>query len=105
MRINMRIEYAHTMEVVMKVSDVQRGYAGERTSVRKARLNITVDADLLSEARKQGLNLSELMERAIADVTKAERARKWREDNAEAIEQYNAMIEEEGLWSDGLRQF
>lgn len=105
MRIGMRIMYAHMMEVAMKVSDVQRGYVGERQSVRKARLNITVNADLLTEARKQGLNLSELMERTIADVTKAERARKWREDNKEAIEQYNAMIEEEGLWSDGLRQF
>jgi antitoxin CcdA len=91
------------MEVAMKVSDVQRGYVVESRPVRKARLNITVDADLLSEARKQGLNLSELMERTIADVTKVERARKWREDNAEAIRQHNEMIEREGLWSDGLR--
>ncbi len=88
----------------MKVSDVQRGYnAAAKQPQRKARLNITVDADLLSEARKQGLNLSELMDRAIADATKAERARKWREDNAEAIRQHNEMIEREGLWSDGLR--
>jgi antitoxin CcdA len=91
------------MEVIMKVSDVQRGYASKNQSVRKARLNITVDADLLSEARKQGLNLSELMERTIANATKAERARKWREDNAEAIRQHNEMIEKDGLWSDGLR--
>jgi antitoxin CcdA len=103
MCIRVRIDYAHIMEAAMKVSDVQRGYAGESRSVRKARLNITVDADLLSEARKQGLNLSELMERAIADVTKAERSRKWREDNAEAIRQHNDMVEREGLWSDGLR--
>jgi antitoxin CcdA len=92
------------MEVAMKVSDVQRGYQAGRAPVqRKQRLNVTVDADLLSEARKQGLNLSELMERTIADATKAERARKWREDNAEAIRQHNDMIEKEGLWSDGLR--
>ncbi len=90
----------------MKVSDVQRGYRATANPVRrKARLNITVDADLLDEARKQGLNLSELMESKIAETTKAERARKWREENADAIRQYNEMIDAEGLWSDGLRQF
>ena len=31
--------------------------------------------------------------------------RKWRDDNREAIEEANAELGENGLWSDGLRPF
>jgi antitoxin CcdA len=90
----------------MKVSDVQRGYrVASAPPRRKARLNITVDAALLAEAKAQGLPLSSLMEEKIADTLKADRAMRWREENREAIKYYNNMIETEGLWSDGLRQF
>ncbi|MBS0199718.1 MAG: type II toxin-antitoxin system CcdA family antitoxin, partial [Proteobacteria bacterium] len=29
----------------------------------------------------------------------------WKVDNREAIEAYNARIEQDGIWSDGLRAF
>jgi antitoxin CcdA len=87
----------------MKVSDVHSGYRAAVPSRRKARLNITVDADLLAEAKAQGLALSTLMEEKIADTLKADRAKRWREENANAIREHNERIEKEGLWSDGLR--
>ncbi len=106
MRIAMRISYAHKVEVNMKVSDVQRGYhSAAKQPQRKARLNITVDADLLAAAREQGLNLSMMMESKITETLKADRARQWRIDNKEAIAAYNERIDREGLWSDGLRQW
>jgi antitoxin CcdA len=90
----------------MKVSDVGRGYqAATLPASRKQRLNVTVDAALLEAAKAQGFNLSALMEDSIAKLLKAERVKAWRENNKEAIAQYNAMIEEEGIWSDGFRQF
>jgi antitoxin CcdA len=101
MRIAIRIE-----SLIMRVSDVQRLYGPAQTSKScKARLNITVDSELLAAARQQKLNLSALMEEKIAETLKAERARQWREDNREAIAQYNERIEREGLWFDGLRKW
>jgi antitoxin CcdA len=40
-----------------------------------------------------------------AELARKERWRRWREENRAAIEDNNRRIEEEGLWSDGLRLF
>jgi antitoxin CcdA len=97
----MRIE----MEAIMKVSDIQRGYASENKSVRKARLNITVDADLLEAVRACGFNLSTMMDTKMTEALKEKKREDLRAVIKEYAKDYNKMIEEEGLWSDGLRQF
>jgi antitoxin CcdA len=94
------------MEARMKVSDVQRSYsAAERKPRRKARLNITVDADLLAAARACGFNLSMMMDAKMTEALKEKNAEDLRAAIKEYAKDYNKMIEEEGLWSDGLRQF
>jgi antitoxin CcdA len=93
-------------ETAMKVSDVQRGYnAVDNRPRRKARLNITVDADLLETAREHGLNLSMMMEAKITEAIKEKKREDLRAAIKEYAKDYNKMIEEEGIWSDGLRQF
>ena len=72
--------------------------------VRKA-TNLSVRADLLSEARTLGINLSRTFELALGEELKKERERRWREENRAAIDAYNRQVEERGLWSDGLRLF
>lgn len=74
-----------------------------RTSPSRAKkaVNLSVDAELLREARANGLNLSSLLERALA----GEAARRWLAENREAIEAYNAEVREHGVWSDGLRRW
>ena len=37
--------------------------------------------------------------------TKSARIDAWNEDNRDAIESWNELVEREGLWSDGLRAF
>jgi antitoxin CcdA len=76
-----------------------------RDKARKKAVNLTIDSDLLEQARKMGLNLSREFELHLKERTKAERWAKWREENRAAIENNNKRIEEEGLWSDGLRLF
>jgi antitoxin CcdA len=71
----------------------------------KKAVNLSIDSDLLAEARKMGLNLSRELEAQLKERTKAERWAKWREENRTAIENNNKRIEDEGLWSDGLRLF
>ncbi len=71
----------------------------------KVRVNLTLDEALVTEAKARGLNLSAVSERAIADKTREARMRQWAEDNREALEAKSKLIEQEGLWSDGLRLF
>ncbi len=74
------------------------------TIVKKA-ANLSVRADLLAEARELGINLSQTLETALADIVKKEKERRWLEENRAAIEAYNRHIERDGLWSDGMRLF
>jgi antitoxin CcdA len=69
-------------------------------SVKKA-VNLSIDAELIDEAKSAGTNLSAVLERAL----KEERARRWLAENAEAIAAYNRDVEERGVWSDGLRNW
>jgi post-segregation antitoxin (ccd killing protein) len=63
----------------------------------KARTNVTPDAALLAEARVFEMNVSAIAEGALEAAVKAERARRWYAENAEAIEQRRQRIEERAL--------
>lgn len=65
--------------------------------------SMTLDAALLDEARSLGVNLSRAAEEGILSKVKEERARRWKEDNAEAIADYNRWIEENGIPNMGIR--
>ena len=76
------------------------------------RVTIELDADTLAAARAAGLDLSELLSRALrrhlSRLNASEReqaARQWYEENKEAVDAYNEMIEKHGLFSDGVRMF
>lgn len=71
---------------------------------RKA-VNVTLDTDLVAEAKALDLNLSRSIEKALRECVREERVRRWREENAEAIAFNNAEIERNGLWCDKHRLF
>ena len=61
--------------------------------------------DLVRRAKAAGLNLSLVVERALAAaIREAEQAR-WLSENEQAIEQYNAFVERHGAFGDDLRGF
>lgn len=62
----------------------------------KSRTNITVDRDILEDARGYGLNVSLISEQALAAAVRAERARRWETANAEAIAERAVWIERHG---------
>lgn len=73
-------------------------------------LNIGIDPELLAQAERLGISVSGLSETALrlhlqkVDPKGAEdRARRWADQNAEAIKEYNAFVEQNGLLSDHLR--
>jgi antitoxin CcdA len=76
------------------------------------RVTIELDAESLAAARAAGIDLSRLLvdalRRQLPNLHTAERAvlaKQWQEENREAIEAYNELIERSGVFSDGLRTF
>lgn len=50
-----------------------------------------------AEARALGLDPEAIAAKAVADAVRAEKARRWQEENREAIEAHNRWVEEHGL--------
>ena len=71
----------------------------------RVKVNLTLEADVAETARALGLNMSRLAEAAIVEASKAERNRRWREENSEAIDQYALEVEKEGLSLSRFRSF
>jgi antitoxin CcdA len=77
------------------------------------RVTVEVDAELIAAANDAGIDLSELLTHALRrrlppKLTDAEReaeAKKWYEENKEAVDAYNELIKKHGLFSDGWRKF
>jgi antitoxin CcdA len=71
----------------------------------KQATNLSIDRDLLNEAREAGVNLSAVLEEALRVKLAAARREKWKRENAEAIAEYNELVAEHGVFSDGRRSF
>ena len=67
---------------------------------KKRAVNLFVDVELLEEARRLRINISETLERRLRMIVKAEQERRWLEENREAIEAYNRRVAQHGLLSD-----
>lgn len=72
-------------------------------STTRRATSMTLDAALLDEARALGLNISRAAEEGIRAQVRAERARRWKEDNAADIAAYNKWIEENGIPNSSIR--
>lgn len=66
----------------------------------KAELRVEIDEHLLEQARAAELHINLLLERALkaalGPAAAGERARRWAEDNADAIASHNRFVEENG---------
>jgi antitoxin CcdA len=69
----------------------------QRPLPRRKPTNLTLETDLVAEARRLGLNLSRAAEDGLRRAIAVEAARRWREENAEGIRQMNAYVERHGL--------
>ena len=67
-----------------------------RQGTRKA-TNLSIDRDLLEEAKRLGINVSRAAESGLLDAVRREKAAAWLRENAEAIAAWNALIEEHSL--------
>lgn len=63
------------------------------------------DHELRSEAKALGLNPDAIAKKAIEEEIQRKRFDAWMEDNRDAMDANAKDLRENGLWSDGLRQF
>ena len=70
---------------------------------KKRAVNLFVDVELLDEARRLNINISETLEQRLRGLVRAEQEKRWLEENRDAIASINAFIDSHGLLADRLR--
>ncbi len=67
--------------------------------------NLSVNSDLLNQAKQQGINLSAAFEQMLIEQLKVKQRQAWISENQSAIAAYNQNVEKNGVFSDHLRSF
>ncbi len=75
-----------------------------RTLTKKP-VNLTLDAELLAEARELKINISAVAEDGVKQAVAKARAEAWKRENAEAIRSSNEWVEKNGLPLEKYRMF
>jgi len=70
---------------------------------KKRAVNVFVDTELIDEARRLRINLSETLERRLRTIVKVEQEKRWLEENRDAIASINSFIDRHGLLASRLR--
>ncbi|ENM5896446.1 type II toxin-antitoxin system CcdA family antitoxin [Vibrio mimicus] len=75
------------------------------TKAPKKATNLSLNSELLAEAKRLNINLSATMEKALEKEVSSRLKAEWLDQNAEAIEACNELTEKHGLFSDSYRVF
>ena len=71
----------------------------------KKTTHLSINGDLLRQAREEKINLSQMLEKHLAESMMEIKRQKWRESSREAIEEYAQFVEKHGCFGDSLRCF
>ncbi len=63
----------------------------------KKATNLSLNSKVLEMAREMGMNISQTVDRLLAEEVERRYWERWNEDNKEAIAEYNQRIAREGL--------
>jgi antitoxin CcdA len=66
-------------------------------SALKRPTNLSLNAKVLDMARELGMNISQTVDALLAEEVQRRYWARWNEDNKQAIADYNARVEREGL--------
>jgi antitoxin CcdA len=67
--------------------------------------NLTINTDLLTQAKGMKINISSVLEVALANALKQKKREQWLQNNEDAITEYNDQVSQFGLFSDDMRTF
>jgi antitoxin CcdA len=71
----------------------------------KRPINLSLNSKVLDMAKEMGLNISQTVDALLTEEVMRQYWQRWQVDNAQAIADYNARVEREGLFSDRYRTF
>ncbi|MBX9465692.1 MAG: type II toxin-antitoxin system CcdA family antitoxin [Aquamicrobium sp.] len=66
-------------------------------SPKRKSVNLSIDVDILAEAKALKVNVSRAADAGIAEAISKRKAELWLQENREAIEENNRYFEEHGL--------
>ena len=75
------------------------------TNAPKKAANVSINSDLLQQAKALKINLSATLKYELAQLIRQKRRAQWLDENRTALDDYNAFVDKHGVFSDGLRQF
>lgn len=78
---------------------------GRAKQISKKATNLSLNNELLAEAKRLHINLSATMEKALEKEVKQRLKAEWLEQNAEPLDACNQLTENHGLFSDSFRVF
>jgi len=67
--------------------------------------NLTINSDLLTKAKELKINISSVLEHALAEKVKQTKRDTWLQENSESIIAYNNHISNFGIFGDDVRTF
>lgn len=71
----------------------------------KVSTNLSLNSELLAEAKRLNIDLSAAMEKALEQEIRRHLQVEWLQQNAEAIDACNELTDRHGLFSDSFRVF
>ena len=71
----------------------------------KRATNLSVNSDLLRQARELDINLSAAFEETLSALVVEKKQQTWLEQNKHAIEVYNQQVEADGMFGGTVRTF
>ena len=74
-------------------------------SAAKKSANLSINAELLQQAKQLNINLSQTLELQLIAIIRQAKQSQWLAENRAALDEYNRRIESDGPFSDGLRRF
>ena len=75
------------------------------TEAPKRATNLSINGDLLNQARALNINLPATFEKTLAFLVKSKQQKAWLAENQQAIDAYNQLVDASGAFSDTLRAF
>jgi antitoxin CcdA len=81
----------------MRMNDASPPSSPRRGRPLRRATNVSLNADIVAEARELDINLSQACERGLVETIAEVRKARWLEENREALESSNAWVEANGL--------
>lgn len=92
------------MRIIHSVDFIMNRALYNLTAPKKS-ANLSINADLLQQAKQLNINLSQVLEQHLAEIVRQAQRGQWVAENQPALEAYNRHIDMHGTFSDGLRRF